>query len=45
MGAKEDGLYYGTTCFLIAGIAAAVVLGPYVNSQTKERSLAKDNMM
>ena len=45
MGAKENGLYFGSTCFLVAGCGVAAILGPYVHSQTKDKSLAKDNMM
>ena len=45
MGAKEDGLFQGSMYFLCVGVIACVVLGPYVKMQTKEKSLANDNMM
>jgi len=43
MGKKEDGLWTGTLVFAIAYVVAAVVLGEYVRSRTKDRSQAGDN--
>ena len=45
MGAKEEGLFYGCVCFAVAGVVASALIGPYVFKQTKDRTLAKDNMV
>lgn len=38
MGAKEDGLWYGTLFFGGLFVVAAIILGEYVRIRTKDRS-------
>ena len=38
MGAKEDGLWYGTVSFLGLFVIAAIAIGQYVHIRTKDRT-------